>query len=234
MCETQKQKISAEAQTKQIAQAEADFSGLQQTIKYLAEREANLSKYSDKLRENLQKIANQFGSEKECAVCGYTLSSGWAHGHYKWVKHGTAFNSIAEMEKASGAKMAPRPQGESRWGIPGENIEFYEENAEWHTPQPKNQISIRVQDTEAFNLDQPYENPKTLVLDGTLQIGFGQGVFMQNQTLEEASRYTLKQLVKSGRLPKFLKLIAEKLTETEQEYKAVAEAAEKMAASLTS
>jgi hypothetical protein len=38
-----------------------------------------------------------------------------------------------------------------------------------------------------------------------------------------------KAIIASGRLPKFLKLVAEKLAETEQEYKVVAECAEKMA-----
>jgi hypothetical protein len=65
---------SAEAQTKTSAQAKADFSGLQQTIVYLKEREANLEKYSDKLREQLQQIFEPYGSPFYCRTCGEYIS----------------------------------------------------------------------------------------------------------------------------------------------------------------
>jgi uncharacterized coiled-coil protein SlyX len=187
-----KTQIGAEAQT--TNQSTTAGAELTQTIVYLAEREANLSKYSDKLRESLGKIANQFGSADECVICGNRKSAGTAAGN-------------------------------------GENYGKHMSGA--HAFKPKIVVSIRVQDTEPFNADETDEAVKTLVFDGTVQIGFGQGGFMQNRTIDEVSRYTLKQLVKSGRLPKFLAYVAEKLQEAENEYKEVAEAAEKMAASLT-
>jgi len=42
---------------------------LVELLKYIREREENLSRYSDKLRKSLIKISNAFGSKDFCAIC---------------------------------------------------------------------------------------------------------------------------------------------------------------------
>jgi uncharacterized caspase-like protein len=174
MCEKQNQKISAEAQTKTSAQAEADFSGIQQTITYLAEREANLARYSDKMSKALYQIA----------------------------------------ETVNNLKIS-------------RDLEFLD-------AEP---FIINVEEE-----DNIYEKGY-LYINGTLKAKFvktyGTKIEDENAKTEywifqSIPRRERKAIIASGRLPKFLKLVAEKLAETEQEYKEVMDAAEKMAVSLTS
>ncbi|MEM2293185.1 MAG: hypothetical protein QXX41_07915 [Nitrososphaerota archaeon] len=44
-------------------------SELVELLKYIQEREENLSRYSDKLRRSLVKISNAFGSKDFCMIC---------------------------------------------------------------------------------------------------------------------------------------------------------------------
>jgi hypothetical protein len=174
MTPNQNGKISAEAQIKTSAQAEADFSGIQQTLKYLSEREENLARYSDKMSKALYKIAE-------------------------------AINNL--------------------------NIS-------------RDLVFV---DTEPFIVNKP-ENAEDntvekgyLYLNGTLKAKFvktfGEIEDEYAKTewwiFQSIPRRERKAIIQSGRLPKFLAYVAEKLAQTEQEYKIVAETAEKMASSVT-
>jgi len=150
MTEVKTQKISEEKQTTTTAGAE-----LTQTIAYIAEREANLAKYSDKLRNAVEKIA-------------VTVSK----------------------------------------GTPGMVI------------MQETPFYVAADETEYF---LHFDNDGLYVK----KVKFGVNTFLP---LVNCSRAAVKAMVPT--LPKFLAYVAEKLAEAEKEYKQVAEAAEKMAASL--
>lgn len=174
MSEDKLGKECAEAQTKTHAPEESDLVGV---INYLREREANLSNYSDKLRQNLVTIDDKIVKLK-------------------------ISKKIVDIER-----FAVQSDGDERL------------------------ICYLVVSPASFNpkfaglwiLATPFDANKNFE-DAEM---YGKYIAFQN-----ASRETLKTLVQSGRLHKFLKYAAHKLAEAEQEYKAVAEAAEKMAAPL--
>ena len=171
--------------------AEADIN---QILGYIKEREATLSHYSDKLRQNLQRIFDIFGHPDYCQVCDVSEGS---------LKH-------------KGQKYA-------------------DETA--HVFIPKIRISLDLQDTEHFAEigDEPeyyYLATKNGMLHimGTVACEMDiTGWTCWYRQPHEVSREVLKQLVRSGRLIPFLQKIADTLAQEGEEYKQVAEVAEKLA-----
>jgi hypothetical protein len=160
---------------------------LAEVIQYIAEREENLSRYSDKLRQNLVRISNLFGSKMECRICG-------------------------EEHVAPGARD--------------------------HDFVPKIYVSLDIIDTEPFLVEEDEEGRDSYYLqlwESKLRIRMkrlysdGEERFWDWRYFDDASRFVLKQLVKSGRLPKFLSYVAQVLQEKGQEYGEAAEVAAKMA-----
>jgi len=100
-------------------------------------------------------------------------------------------------------------------------------------------ISINVQDKEPFAEDDAQGDPLQLYLYlGEGPRGFGGlwvyaagygSAFYGYKAFGDVKRLTLLQLVRSGRLPKFLALVAQNLAEAEAEYSEVATIAQKMA-----
>jgi hypothetical protein len=159
--------------------------GLTEVIKYIAEREENLSNYSDKLRKNLIRISNLFGSPKECRIC-------------------------------SGEHIAPRD----------------------HAFVPKIWVSLDIIDSEPFYEEEDETGKDSYYLqmyDSNLRIRIkrtysdGEERFWDYRYFCDASRLVLKQLVKSGRLPKFLAHVAEVLQQKGEEYGEASDIAQKMA-----
>ena len=167
MCEPQKIKQNrAEAQTKAEATPQ-----LQKTIKYLEERQTNLSRYSDKLSSALYAIAN--------AIDDLNLSS-----------------------------------------------DLYFIDTEPFCTREKDEFT-----TEKGYL-QIYKG--TLITHyAVLRYGYLDYEKTEDRIFNSIPRSERKQIVASGRLPIFLAAVAEHMRETEEEYRKVAEAAEKMAASIT-
>ncbi len=204
-------KASAEAQNSKAA-SEEDFSGLVNVVKYIKEREENLARYSTALRANLAKIAELFG--EGCKVCNRSEAVG---------AHEQTF------------------QGQGQYA----GSTFAEDKKKYHKYAPKIQVSITVEDEQYFRReDDDGMNADTywLVLMPPAGRRYNYGGLLVKmvtngceeqasyQTFkDECSRATLKALVKSGRLPKFLALVTEKLEKTASDYKQVAEVAEKMA-----
>ena len=52
-------------------QPSAEALEIDRTVEYLRERERQLSRYSNKLRSAVQRIANIFGDDRECQICGH-------------------------------------------------------------------------------------------------------------------------------------------------------------------
>ncbi|MEM2258029.1 MAG: hypothetical protein QXV39_07940 [Candidatus Caldarchaeum sp.] len=148
-----------------------------QTLKYLQERETELSRYSDKLRKAVQKIIDVFGWKELCRECGELCN-----------KH---------------------PAG--------------------HQFVPKIYISIEVIDEQPFYVDDDGDEFKLVLKDGRLWIGqfTFNGYF--TRPVDDVSRKIVKELVKSGRLIKFLEVIRKQLDKTATEYQEVSLIAQKLA-----
>jgi hypothetical protein len=196
-------KASAEAQNSQ-APSEEDFLGL---IKYIEERGKSLSKYSDKLRTSLQRIFDVFGNPRYCQICGCNQETGTALG-----------------------------EGENKGKHAGGN----------HVFTPRIRVGEEIADTEICIEtsvdDLNFERYRLVFHDGKLQLKGWRNCEMDETRVTTwftwpegtqrggtPSRAELKQLVRSGRLPKFLTLAAGKLKQAEAEYQEVSEIAERMA-----
>ena len=158
--------------------------GINQILGYIKEREATLSRYSDKLRQNLQRIFDVFGSPDYCRICNDEHKGQTAH-------------------------------------------DFI----------PKIRISIELQDTEHFAEigDEPEyyylatRNGRLFIM-GTVACEMDiTGWTCWYSQPNEVSREVLKQLVRSGRLILFLQKVADTLQAKSEEYREVAQVAEKMA-----
>jgi hypothetical protein len=175
----------------------AEAQDLNQILGYIQEREQTLSKYSDKLRKSLVKIADVFGNPQYCQRCN------------KW--------SVFHDEK-----WKDKPEGK---GVCG-NF------------KPKIDVSVDVTDDIPFYKTDE-EMPETYYLGITnhnlkiIGVCGNVGIFADNRQwtvwFENASREMLKALVKSGRLIPFLQKVADVLTAKGEEYREVAQVAEKMA-----
>lgn len=195
---TLNKKVSAEAEKIPQPTSEEDFVGL---IKYIQEREKNLSKYSDKLRESVVRIANVFGDSDFCQICGKNES----HGNH-----------------------APTIQGRGQYAGNTYNA------GGWHVFKPKLKLSFKIEDEIIFFVDSNGLDCKLLLNQYGLQVRVitCDGEEDVDYYFAQCSRETLKALVQSGRLPKFLALVAKRLAEAEKEYGEVASIAEKIAKSL--
>jgi len=167
MCEPQKiNQKSAEAQTKAEATPQ-----LQKTIKYLEERQTNLSRYSDKLSSALYAIAN--------AIDDLNLSS-----------------------------------------------DLYFIDTEPFCTREKDEFT-----TEKGYL-QIYKG--SLITHYVSQnSGYPDYEKTEDWIFNSIPRRERNAIIASGRLPIFLGAVAKQMQQTTEEYRKVAEAAEKMAASIT-
>jgi len=221
--EEQSRKTKSSEEQIQQAPVETDFVGL---VKYISEREKGLGRYSDKLRQNLQQIFDVFGSAHHCQICDE------AEEHGKHIKYRSEQGYLK------------REQTETINGI----TVTHPANADYSHPfKPKIPISIDVKDSEIFaktqrdDLNVEYYRLAThdlvLVIMGETsneQDITGMSCWFTKPDAYRAppSREELKQLVKSGRLPKFLAFVAQKLAEAETEYCQVSTIAERMAKTL--
>jgi hypothetical protein len=172
--------------------AEAD---LNQILDYIQEREETLSRYSDKLRQSLIKIANIFGRKDLCRYCGW-----YVHEH---PTHKTGTGEIFCQ--------TPVPKIEVSIDIVDDK-HFHEEVEDEYSPNTKYYLAIiehRLGYVETYDNDR--FTPKYLL------------------DFNGASREQLKALVKSGRLIPFLQKVADTLQGKSEEYREVAEVAEKLA-----
>jgi len=177
--------------------AEAKPEDLIKTIKYIEEREKNLSRFSDKLRRAWIRISDIFGLKKYCRICWQTANV-----------HPDKHPKVLE------------------YGV--------------HEFQPKIEVSIDIVDEEPFYSDDE-SSYYLAIIDHYLKI-LDLPRDVKPATLNTPNEYTwpmwnaprwlLKQLTKSGRLPKFLRHVAKTLEKMEAEYKEVSEIAEKLAKAL--
>jgi hypothetical protein len=171
----------------------AEAQDLNQILGYIEQREETLSRYSDKLRQSLVKIANVFGRKDLCRLCGW------------WVdRHPTRKTGEIVCEK-------PIPCIEVSIDIKDDEP-FYVQPATDIAPEIKYYLAIRNHNLGWIYITYSGENPKHVC-----------------DFAYDASRELLKALVKSGRLIPFLQKVADVLTAEGEEYREVAEVAEKLA-----
>lgn len=206
-----------------------------EVIEYIEEREKNLSLYSDKLRDNIEKIFALFGDPEECRICGKNKEE---HKRYMVRYNQLRYNELPEKILEMKPKIVNKDFDVGKWGNRETNEIYVEEKEITHEFQPKIFVSIDIDDTETF-----YEEHIETV---DVNYGYFLGFRDHNLWIIEANytddteceksigfsqRKVLKELVKSGRLTKFLIVVAERLKRAEEEYKEVSEIAEKLSSS---
>lgn len=195
-------------------------------LKYIAEREDNLGKYSDKLRGNVQRIFDIFGNETDCQICGKSISRG--HGKYRARRNGNRpqwMPEAADTIPDTYARMATPEDGDAG----KDNVyTLWEVNPDNHTPIPKIETSFTMRDGVCH---RDGEESWALDLDER-----GLGFFHIHEdgsettpNAHEVAREVLKVIVSSGKLTGFIEKIAKRVEEKADEYQKVADIAEKMA-----
>lgn len=195
-------------------------------LKYIAEREDNLGKYSDKLRQNVQRIFDVFGSHTDCQICGKDTHRG--HGKFRARRNGNrpkwmpeATDTIPDMY----ARMATPEDGDhGKDGV----YTLWEDNPDQHVPIPKIDVSISLRSSVFYQ-----EDGSSWAIDMDNR---GLAFFHEHEdgstttpNAYEVSRIALKVCIQKGSLTAFLQKIAETLKQESEEYQEVADIAEKMA-----
>jgi hypothetical protein len=172
----------------------AEAQDISKILGYIQQREETLSRYSDKLRQSIVKIADVFGSPEYCQRCN------------KWVEY-------------HNKKWKDTPEGK-------ETCDNF---------KPKINVSIDVMDDKHFMQEDEYSpNTKYYLAIKKHSLGYVETYDNDRVTSEtlfnfdHASRELLKALVKSGRLIPFLQKVADTLQAKSEEYREVAEVAEKL------
>jgi len=194
-------------------------------MKYLIERSQSISRYSDKLRDALEKIESQFGEKRRCRVCGiYTTSE-----KDQLVYANIVIDTNKPNAKAIVNKMIPHNELFSKYA---DILDDANKPYAFHKFTPSIDIDIDIKDTEPFFIidDKKYylafrDHNLVALIEREEEIENSEYVYY----ISSISREALKTLVKSGRLIKFLNYVAEELKKKEAEFKEVTEIAEKMA-----
>jgi hypothetical protein len=199
-------------------------------MKYLQERAKNLRRYSNKLREAISIIERQFGQKDICRVCRLRTK---AQGEKRLVYTTAAI---------SGLKMSdPKAQAIINSFVEHDELfsEKYLDILECKKPHkfiPCIDVDIDVDDVEPFYINEDEQKYFLAFRDHELICvivdEYDGDRHEEYKKLSNLGRDSLKDLVKSRRLIKFLQYVAERLREQEQDFKEVSEVAEKMALAL--
>ena len=211
---------------KKIAAEAANIKGV---LEYIQEREGNLARATEKLRRNVERIANVFGDKKLCQICGKDKFHG---NHFRYYDRGyhLGFDEMPEKVMGYKAKLVTPEFNPSSWGDPEHRIIYIEEHIS-HKFLPKVYVSIEIRDDEPFFVDDEKEYFLVMGPAG-MRVEIDNNGSKKVVGVEDISRRAIKALVKSGRISKFLGIVAEKLEKASEEYQDVAEVAERLAVSL--
>jgi len=209
------------------AEAKAGMPDMANVLKYIEEKEENLSNYNDKLRQNMVAIADIFGDSSCCRRCG-RLKSDASHFKYEGLRYGKGVHKIPE----DGVFLANLKDAGSKWG--NDEGEYYVKTIDKHNFLPKIDISINYTDESIFHSDSDWVKHDFFLSlhKGELEI---KEVIDDDKdavkyiSFSRASRYLLKKLVQSKRLLPFFQKLGRKVAENTKEYEEVSEIAERMA-----
>jgi len=204
-------------------------------LEYIQEREGNLARATEKLRRNVERIANVFGSRDYCQICdGHKRHS--MHFRYRERKNNRGINEIPEQIEGAKVELVSLAFDVGRWGDPERKIHYVEEH-EHHQFVPKIFVSIEVIDVESFYERDDcdgYSEEYFIVInrDGMKAEVRCRGDFRHYVEIENLQRKAVKELVRSGRICKFLARVSKQLEETGKEYQEVAEVSERLTTAL--
>ncbi len=204
---------------------------ISQTLKYIDEREKNLARYSDKLRENLMKIEKVFGNHT-CRICRGGKSY-LAHFQYSDRRDHNGYNEIPKTHSQGKPKLVDLDYDIGSWGDCKGSI-YFTKTKNQHKYVESVFVSIDIVDTEILH---EVEN------DGygptTYRVAMHNSKLCVRKTdeysnpeylpFDSISRFLLKKMVSSGRLSVYMEKVAEELERTSREYESVSEIAERMA-----
>jgi len=160
-----------------------------QALKYIEERATKLSRYSDKLRQNLAVLFHAFKPSYFCRYC-----------HQNEALHGNVKSHDFKPAIEVGIKVLGDPFLEEQDKV------YPSMHYLWRLEIRENRMYLREEDWDGERLlEHRYYH------------------------VEQAPRYVLVRLVKSGAIPKFLHKIVEELEKTGREVGEAAELAEKIA-----
>ena len=214
---------------------------MKQIIDYIQEREKSLARYSDKLRQAVTAIANVFGSKRYCRICNSSFDS---YGHAPYFNRYTHVGAKSPEEAFSkyhpsdvdGFKVVPPDYLPGHWKDGNKLLITKVPDEDLHEPIPKIEVSINIEDEEAFYYDEETDEAYYLAFSTEMNhslVAHIRDVDDPNnykpRHLKDLKREALKELIKSGRLTAFLSLVAETLKKKDEEYREVSEIAEKMA-----
>jgi len=205
-------------------------------INYIAEREESLSRYSDKLRESVERIANAFGKKSECQICDMSEGHKNHHRYYEGYRH-TAFDELPEKLYNMKVQLVDENYRVNFWGDPETRTIYVRENKDFHKFVPKVEVSLDVEGQEFLDAISQYgkELAKLCIHDHEMMLKSyyeGEEEHAGYSPISVLSRRLLKRIVKEGHITQLLHQTKEALDVATEEYKEVSEIAEKFAKAL--
>lgn len=220
----------------EVRQAVEESADLVRTVEYLRERESELSKYSDKLRESVERIANVFGDRDECQICEETEGNKQHHFYFARFDNGS-FDELPKEYRNHVVQLVKSDENIGQWGDPDRNITYFEETENPHKFVPKIEISVDAEGEE-FTTSAGFEGTERAALCLRKHVVklksyiAGSADLPWYTNLKNLPRETLKRVVKERRITELIEIVKQKLDETTKEYKQVSGIAEKLASAL--
>jgi len=210
----------------------AEAADLKSVLEYIQEREGDLARATEKLRTNVERIANIFGEKEYCQICGRHVMSS-IHFQYCERKTNRVFDGIPEQIEGAKIELVSPDFDRGRWGDPERKVHYIEER-EHHKFMPKIFVSIEVTDDESFYESEDDEGEIEKYFLTTRQHDLEVEVCYRGEVsyyvkIANLPRQALKELVRSERISKFLEKVSKGLEITGKNYEEVAEVAERLA-----
>jgi len=203
--------------------------GLGEVLKFIQEREQNLSRYTDKLRDAVDKFFQVFGDKDVCQICGRFEE--W-HKKYYLPPNGMRVDDPATYTKEEYVIMTRKEWEKDYFGKThtqqGKEIFIINEDVD-HTFKPKIEVSIDFDGEPFFEVEEEGKEYKLAIRNHRLVFIVQSGYVEEKYDAYEISRQALKEAVRTGAITKFLKQLAEELDKTSKEYEEVSIIAEKLA-----
>lgn len=218
----------------EVRQAAEESAGIARTMEYLREREAELSRYSGKLRESVERIANMFGDSDKCRICNGKKES---KEHYKYRRYfGTLFtDELPECAVVKKENWQWTDEFETMSEIPDTKL-IYIETKETHEFVPKIEISIDVEGEEfTTEISDGKAMARLCIVDHEMKLKDyteGEEENARYWGMYQLSRDDIKRMVKERRITQLIELVKRRLDETTKEYAEVSQVAEKLASAL--
>ncbi|MBW2672651.1 MAG: hypothetical protein JRD89_04435 [Deltaproteobacteria bacterium] len=206
----------------------AEAADLLEVLTYLQEKEESLSRHSNKLRKAVARIFGVFGDDRHCQICGQHYNA-----HFpRWKVHYADFYEYYHANDEQEVRMLAERDGITNI----DRIEKVEEAAITdHKFVPKVYVSLSIRDERWFASERDESGEITdyylAMRKGEMVIEAYDHEWLESTTIypHNLSRKNLKKLVQSGRIPAFIRLMAERVTAEEREVRELAEIAEKLA-----